>query len=593
MSIDKIIIENFKIFEGQHVFDLKDLNIYTGPNNSGKSTLIKAISLFSKGLRKSDFPEIELSDNDIGEFSTLVNGKTKSGSFKIGFFIEPEKSGKLFKVMYEFAEGNEAANLSTARFSNIEILDSEDILLMGIYNVIAFKITEDNIEYEYEGDINDLEFPYKTPANGSDQCMLMIKMNVSMLEAYLKLNSINVFHPLLSHLKNIQSIRGNCWLECFMEYNYNYSFNELRLPYLIADLKLDQAFNLGNFEVRNHLYFGLDEPTTGDGGIEKEYIRLKEEIGYNLFVDKVFSPIFQSISRGLELFKETNFNIITFQNFNERLILNNPFSDYLFKLLPSYGGAIDKELERFTRESLKIFGIDGYIRLTLHLNTAIEISLVTGLNETDEQKGILDLKVPKNFHLYLSNPKDDNYSWENMHKSYDEVYSKNPKQNISDLGKGTANLIGLILKSYFVLIDAERRIRQNERTNNSLGRKIIGLPKKLILIEEPEAFLHPNWQSKLADFFLYYMDFSKRYDVRFLIETHSVYLIQKLQYLVAKQKIESENLNILYFNPGTEKEKFFKMEIRKDGIFKNKFGPGFFDETARLTIDILNSQNPN
>ncbi|PJB59244.1 MAG: hypothetical protein CO098_04400, partial [Bacteroidetes bacterium CG_4_9_14_3_um_filter_41_19] len=143
------------------------------------------------------------------------------------------------------------------------------------------------------------------------------------------------------------------------------------------------------------------------------------------------------------------------------------------------------------------------------------------------------------------------------------------------------------------LIHAERRIRQNERTNDSLGRKIIGLPKKLILIEEPEAFLHPNWQSKLADFFLHCMDFSKRYDVRFLIETHSVYLIQKLQYLVAKQSLEAENLNILYFNPDTEKEKFFKMEIRKDGIFKNKFGTGFYDETARLTVDILNSQNNN
>ncbi len=300
MSIDKIIIENFKIFEGQHVFDLKDLNIFTGPNNSGKSTLIKAISLFSKGLSESDFPEIELSDNDTGEFSTLVNRKAKTGSFKIGFFIEPEKSGKLFKVLYEFVEGNEGAKMSTARFSNIEILDSENRLLMGIYNVYTFKVTKDNIEFDYEGNINSLEFPYKTPANGSDQCMLMIKINVHMMEEYLELNSINIFTLLLSHFKTIQSNRGNCWLECFMEYNYNYSFDELRVPNLMTDLKLDEVFNLGNYEVRNSLYFGLDDPTDGGGGIEKEYMKLKKEINYNLFVDKVFSPIFQSISKGLE-----------------------------------------------------------------------------------------------------------------------------------------------------------------------------------------------------------------------------------------------------------------------------------------------------
>ena len=312
-------------------------------------------------------------------------------------------------------------------------------------------------------------------------------------------------------------------------------------------------------------------------------MKLKKEINYNLFVDKVFSPIFQSISKGLELFKERNFSLISFQNFKERLILKDSSSDYLFKLLPFYGGTLDKQLEPFTRESLKIFGIDGYVRITLHQNTALEISLVSGINDTDKQNELLALK----------NQEDEYYLRRITNKPYDVVYSENTKQNISDLGKGTANLLGLLLKSYFVLIHAERRIRQNERTNDSLGRKIIGLPKKLILIEEPEAFLHPNWQSKLADFFLHCMDFSKRYDVRFLIETHSVYLIQKLQYLVAKQSLEAENLNILYFNPDTEKEKFFKMEIRKDGIFKNKFGTGFYDETARLTVDILNSQNNN
>jgi len=404
-----------------------------------------------------------------------------------------------------------------------------------------------------------------------------------MMEEYLELNSINIFTLLLSHFKTIQSNRGNCWLECFMEYNYNYSFDELRVPNLMTDLKLDEVFNLGNYEVRNSLYFGLDDPTDGGGGIEKEYMKLKKEINYNLFVDKVFSPIFQSISKGLELFKERNFSLISFQNFKERLILKDSSSDYLFKLLPFYGGTLDKQLEPFTRESLKIFGIDGYVRITLHQNTALEISLVSGINDTDKQNELLALK----------NQEDEYYLRRITNKPYDVVYSENTKQNISDLGKGTANLLGLLLKSYFVLIHAERRIRQNERTNDSLGRKIIGLPKKLILIEEPEAFLHPNWQSKLADFFLHCMDFSKRYDVRFLIETHSVYLIQKLQYLVAKQSLEAENLNILYFNPDTEKEKFFKMEIRKDGIFKNKFGTGFYDETARLTVDILNSQNNN
>jgi len=87
MSVDKIIIENFKIFEGQHIFDLKDLNIFTGANNSGKSTLFKALSMFSSGLEKGDFPNLDLFTNIAGEFKDLVNRNSNGDSFKIGFFM--------------------------------------------------------------------------------------------------------------------------------------------------------------------------------------------------------------------------------------------------------------------------------------------------------------------------------------------------------------------------------------------------------------------------------------------------------------------------------------------------------------------------
>ncbi|MFH1001495.1 MAG: DUF3696 domain-containing protein [Bacteroidota bacterium] len=121
--------------------------------------------------------------------------------------------------------------------------------------------------------------------------------------------------------------------------------------------------------------------------------------------------------------------------------------------------------------------------------------------------------------------------------------------------------------------------------------------QKLILVEEPEAFLHPDWQSKLADFFVYCMKYNVKNDVKFLIETHSEYLIRKLQYLTAKKEIKPEDSVIYYFNtpdniPNGEKH-VREMTIRDDGMMDDDFGEGFFDESTRLTIDLLNLQNKN
>ena len=115
-------------------------------------------------------------------------------------------------------------------------------------------------------------------------------------------------------------------------------------------------------------------------------------------------------------------------------------------------------------------------------------------------------------------------------------------------------------------------------------------PNKIILIEEPEVFLHPSWQSKLADFFVYCI---KYFNIQFIVETHSVYLIQKIQLLTANKEITPKQVNILYFNSEKEKEKYYKLNIREDGILKEDFGEGFYDESLNLTIDLLKIQNPN
>jgi AAA15 family ATPase/GTPase len=111
------------------------------------------------------------------------------------------------------------------------------------------------------------------------------------------------------------------------------------------------------------------------------------------------------------------------------------------------------------------------------------------------------------------------------------------------------------------------------------------LNTKKFLIEEPEANLHPSFQSKLADLFL---DAWIKYDHEFVIETHSEYLIRKLQYHVGSGKIDPSVINIYYFDKDEEPR---KININKDGSLSEGFGPGFYDEADNIAIELFMLNN--
>lgn len=125
----------------------------------------------------------------------------------------------------------------------------------------------------------------------------------------------------------------------------------------------------------------------------------------------------------------------------------------------------------------------------------------------------------------------------------------------------------------------------SKKYNNNDGS--FNLPT--IIIEEPEANLHPNLQSKLADIFAITLKYIPY--IKFVIETHSEYFIRKLQYLTAKNEIAPNQSVIYYFNADkyvtAQEPKVKKIEINNRGSLSDTFGPGFYDETARLQFDFI------
>ncbi len=122
-----------------------------------------------------------------------------------------------------------------------------------------------------------------------------------------------------------------------------------------------------------------------------------------------------------------------------------------------------------------------------------------------------------------------------------------------------------------------------------------GKSETTIAIEEPEIHLHPKYQSLLADMFV---DAYKTFGQHFIIETHSEYLIRRLQLLVAgvdvdeKQKLDKNDVSIAYIYTKEEAEKenqpiVKNIAICEDGYLDDTFGSGFFDEATNLSRKLM------
>lgn len=104
----------------------------------------------------------------------------------------------------------------------------------------------------------------------------------------------------------------------------------------------------------------------------------------------------------------------------------------------------------------------------------------------------------------------------------------------------------------------------------------------LILIEQPEIHLHPSSAGKLADLFLTFIKDRKR----FIIETHSQELINKLRLRVIQNPELKNLINIVFIDQDDEGTHIKQFEIDENGMFP-EWPNGFLDESENLAREIL------
>ncbi len=100
-------------------------------------------------------------------------------------------------------------------------------------------------------------------------------------------------------------------------------------------------------------------------------------------------------------------------------------------------------------------------------------------------------------------------------------------------------------------------------------------PKGIIIIENPEAHIHPSAQSKLMELIC----LAAKAGVQFIIETHSDHIINGLLVAVKKKQLKNTDSKVYFFDRENESHstKVVPLSVLKNGRIKNA-PKGFFDQ---------------
>jgi hypothetical protein len=542
-QITAFYAENFKAIDKGTWFELNKLNVLTGPNNSGKSTLFQAMKIFTEGFADGDFPKIEIQKvlPDCGYFDDLLNFNTDFGFFKLGFRYYSKKFSDTFDVIYTFVRSEDN---KYAVFHQVEVFKGDQHLMSFVK--YPFQDIKTSATQDYALHFISILF-YDNP--GELYFIIKIETLSSLLGVDESTEHIDVF----SHLKKNF---GEYWSGELLEED---KFTD-RIPFLrfsddvLYDLDQDYYCNLYKFDLKYPIFNDDDS-----GESFSVYKNLRKNLGYSDFIRTYFYDLFDEISSQLRFFYNKNlFHIEFSDSFHSRIL----FTDEIGFRIPLSKFIEPDDLPNFDEKE-----ISGPIPWKAYrIFYGLEEKICNWFSKLGMNGAIITEEIENN-----------------IFKIFYHDYDLNRSTNIAVLGKGHARLIQLMLSivhKLVVLADDDRGKKKSDKDQAQI----------IFHIEEPEAYLHPSWQSKLADLFAF---IAEEHSVQFLIETHSVYFIQKLQLLVARKEIEPTDISLLYFEKIKNDVTYRKINIRKDGLLKESFGEGFYDESGNLAIELLDIDNLN
>ncbi|GAF04639.1 AAA family ATPase [Saccharicrinis fermentans] len=701
--INKIGIQNFRVFKDLHEFELKPYTLLTGTNNSGKSALQKILFLLKKSVVKNyditSFDQLKFDSEVMGtieDYFKNLNYQNTNNQLVLTFSVSDEKGESIdYKLVYEPSIENNI-HLKEAEIYK----DNEKVMW---FDKIPFEqYIEENkwLNSEVKSDAFKNKYVWRINPDTDPEKLPLYIYNTLLQQKKEEIRQYYIAR--IDQMSDIgeYSEKQEMWKDKLEKEGF--SFSDERAHELVKPI-LDKNRDLAPTDFRYVWDNKLNAPWQFDRQLKQAcnaFYDLNDEI---LIPSKLSQVVLKT-----ENFFEASFTDTKLKKLRETLIKNeiftreaflNSYKDFELALIYLvayqqksitqrliYGS--NKEDYLLIQKELEFVEFFKYHATRNNVNELLNRALIT-------KNAIVNILLSEDYRLLFKNDSKTN------RKSFLRVYNEhspikntnsptNQKEEIKNLGdicdriqeavlepiallgKSLKNDITTIrfgmhetaLKRLFfyadrnshnsiyydfaktilgdnksehsnlkfvnqwlahfeigealvikpiVIENSEVGISYNILNDNkeySVGDYGLGVNMLLLLLiriveakenailmlEEPESNLHPAFQSKLAELLA---DAHEHYHIRFVVETHSEYLIRKFQYLVASPKysVKADDVSISYlYHPDKipqGKKQVEKLEIRPDGILKQDFGEGFFDENARLTMDLLKLQNQN
>ncbi len=525
----QIGFKNFRKFADFPTMDLAPISILVGENNAGKSTVVKGI------LALSDFFKHE-------EDKFLFSGESSYDS------VNKKKNIIL-------------SNLKKQKFYfNTSYLAHIGTFKRALYNkaensTISFYTTIDRTNYTIEvfGDKDNEEIVSGFISRiVLDYCMLglHIEFDLQKDKAIVTFNSVNVSEDQLDFISPQKRNKAQQFLSS-IPHTYELSFN------------ISNYYRRFVPELLYLLKASVEIAISATLELEKTINHIGSEVVLDL------NPIPNTDNETIDFLKKYT-NLICPSYNGEEWMFILPDSDFLRRYI-----RIEYLYAHAVSQSVIYSAIDtnDYLSMTIH-----EFASRTKTEE-DYRKAFIkhwmnEFNIGKDY--FITSVGGEAHLVKIQNNDGELI-------NLADKGMGTIQLMVLLFR---LAITLPKKTISNNKTNKNVN--IYTDNSHIIIIEEPEQNLHPMLQSKLADLFY---ELNKDYGFRFIIETHSEYLVRKAQVLVGEmecktqEEVDEKNPFKVFYFPSNGIP--FDMGMAPTGKFLRSFDEGFFDVAAKLNMEVI------